>query len=375
MAAQEAFPEITKSLIVPAFNEPLILEKSLTPTATAPGTALVRVLSTSVRPHNRNGFAGKGFLSFTLPFAPGDTAVARVLSVGDGAVAVKPGQLVFINGFVAARDDPDGTRVLIGLHDGGGKARDVEIFGLYKGLWRDTATMPIENCLVLNEAILRDQMGYSYADLNYIQRLAVAYGGVSAADLRTGQTVIVAPATGHFSGAVAEIAAQIGCRVIALSRSASKLEPLTSRYPRITALELTGDTEKDLAAIRELCPEGAEAFIDISPPQATASPHHLSVSLDSLRPFGRAVFLGAMLGVSVNYMGIMTRNITIKGQFMYTRAELVSLIKLIETGVLKLGKDAGHETVGGGFALEDWEQALVVAEGATAWGQQVVFTP
>ncbi|EEU41649.1 uncharacterized protein NECHADRAFT_54141 [Fusarium vanettenii 77-13-4] len=375
LALSEAFPEITRSLIVPAFNEPLVLEKSSTPTVTAPGTALVRILSTSVRPHNRNGFAGKGFLSFTLPFAPGDTAVARVLSVGDGAVAVKPGQLVFINGFVAARDDPDGTRVLIGLHDGGGKARDVEIFELYKGLWRDTATMPIENCLVLNEAILRDQMGYSYADLNYIQRLAVAYGGISAAGLRTGETVIVAPATGHFSGAVAEIAAQIGCRVIALSRSASKLEPLTSRYPRITALELTGETEKDIAAIRKLCPEGADTFIDVSPPQATASPHHLSVSLDSLRPFGRAVFLGAMLGVSVNYMGIMTRNITIKGQFMYTRRELVSLIKLIEAGVLKLGKDAGHETVGGGFALEDWEEALVVAEGATAWGQQVVFTP
>ncbi|KAM0426528.1 hypothetical protein ACHAPT_008220 [Fusarium lateritium] len=375
MAAQETIPGTTKSLIVPAFNEPLVLEQSPTPTSAALGSALVRVLSTSVRPHNRNGFAGKGFLSFPLPFAPGDTAVARVLSVGSDAVVLKPGQLVFINGFVAARDDPEGTRVLIGLHDGGGKERDGKIFELYKGLWRDTATVPIENCLVLNEAILRDQMGYSYTDLNYIQRLAVAYGGVSAAGLRTGETVIIAPATGHFSGAVAEVAAQIGCRVIALSRSASKLEPLTSRYPRITALELTGDAEKDLAAIRALSPEGADAYIDVSPPQATASPHHLPVSLGSLRPFGRAVFLGAMLNVSVNYMSLMSRNITIKGQFMYTRAELVTLIKLIETGVLKLGKDAGHENVGGGFALEDWERALVVAEEATAWGQQVLFTP
>lgn len=375
MTAQETIPTTTRSLIVPGFNESLVLEKSSTPTTTAPGTALVRVLSTSVRPHNRNGFAGKGFLSFPLPFAPGDTAVARVLSVGPDAVAVKPGQLVFINGFVAARDDPEGTRVLIGLHDGGTKERDAKIFDLYKGLWRETATVPIENCLVLDEAILRDQMGYSYSDLNYIQRLAVAYGGIGAANLRTGETVIVAPATGHFSGAVAELAAQLGCRVIALSRSPSKLKPLTSRYPHITALELTGDSDNDLGAIRALCPGGADACIDISPPQATASPHHLSVSLESLRPFGRAVFLGAMLGVGINYMSLMTRNITIKGQFMYARSELVSLIKLIETGVLKLGKDAGHETVGGSFALEDWDKALVVAEEATAWGQQVVFAP
>jgi D-arabinose 1-dehydrogenase-like Zn-dependent alcohol dehydrogenase len=233
----------------------------------------------------------------------------------------------------------------------------------------------MENCFPLNEKILVDEMRYSFGDINYIERLAVAYGGVSAAQLHASQTVIVAPATGHFSGAVAELAAQIGCSVIALSRSASKLTPLTSRHPRITGLELTGDEGKDIAAIMALCPNGADAFIDISPPEATVSPHHLAVGFKTVRSGATVVFLGAMGDVKVNYVGLMGRSITIKGQFMYSREELVRLVKMVETGVVKLGKDAGHELVNGGYPLEDWETAIAEAEGAVNWGQQVVFLP
>jgi 3-deoxy-D-arabino-heptulosonate 7-phosphate (DAHP) synthase len=71
----------------------------------------------------------------------------------------------------------------------------------------------------------------------------------------------------------------------------------------------------------------------------------------------------------------MVRNITIKAQFMYTRQELVSLVKMIETGVIKLGKEAGHEIVEKGFSMEEWENAVTVAETASAWGQQVLLYP
>ncbi|KAH0422504.1 hypothetical protein CcaCcLH18_12763 [Colletotrichum camelliae] len=368
-------PETTTALVLPVFNEPLNLEKTPTPKTTPVGSVLVRVLSTSVRPHNRAGFSGKSPLSLPVPYNPGDSGVGRVIAVGPDAVAIKPGQLVYLNGFYLARDDPEGTRVLTGLHNGFGDPGQAKLFEQLGGLWRDVATVPLENAIPLNEKLLVDELGYSFGELNYIQRLSVAYGGVSAADLRAGETVIVAPATGHFSGAVAEIAAQIGCKVIALSRSASKLEPLTSRHPRIAALELSGDEKKDVAAIRALAPGGVDAYIDVSPPPATASPHHLTASLASLRPFGRAVFLGMMFDVKVNYMSLMARNITIKGQHMYTRPGLVSLVKMVETGVIKLGKDAGHEIVERGFSLEEWEEAITVAEKATSWGQQVLLYP
>ncbi|KAK2020708.1 hypothetical protein LX32DRAFT_658901 [Colletotrichum zoysiae] len=238
-------PETTTALVLPAVNEPLNLEKTPTIKAAPAGSVLVHVLGTSVRPHNRAGSSGKSPLPLPVPYNPGDSGVGRVLAVGPDAVAVRPGQLVYLNGFYLARDDPEGTRVLAGLHNGFGDPGRAKLFG--------------------------------------------QLGGLGAAGLRAGETVVVAPATGYFSSAVAEIAeiaAQIGCRVVALSRSASKLGPLAGRHPRIAA---------------------------------TASPHHLAVSLASLPPFGRAVFLGMIFDVRVNYMSLMARNITVKGQHIFIR--------------------------------------------------------
>ncbi|KAH7470318.1 chaperonin 10-like protein [Fusarium oxysporum f. sp. albedinis] len=370
----QAIPEFSTSLVLTAFNEPLKLEKTPLPKTVPPGSVFVRVLSTPVRPHQREGFRGNSPLSFKPPYNPGDGGVGRIVSVGPDAVALKPGQLVYMNNFITARDDPN-TRVLLGIHDGGGPEADLKLFNLWKGFWRDVAVVATENIIPLNEKILINKMGYSCGDLSYIQRLSVAYGGIKAANLQAGETVIVAPATGHFSGAVVELAAQIGCRVIALSRSASKLKPLTSRYHRVTAVELTGDEKKDAEAIGALVPGGADAYIDVSPPAATASHHHLNISINSLTSFGRVVFLGMMFDIKINYASLMVRNITIKAQFMYTRQELVSLVKMIETGVIKLGKEAGHEIVEKGFSMEEWENAVTVAETASAWGQQVLLYP
>lgn len=369
-----SYPQVSTSLVLKSFNGQLDLEKTPIPKPTPPGSVIVRVLSTPVRPHQRAGFHGKSFLSFTPPYNPGDGGVGRVISVGPDAVSLKPGQLVYMSTFVTARDDPS-TRVLLGLHDGGGPDRDSKLFNLWKGFWRDIAILPAEIVVPLNEKVLVDEMGYSFGDLNYIQRLSVAYGGIKAADIQAGETVIVAPATGHFSGAVVELAAQIGCNVIALTRSASKLEPLIARFPRVTALELTGDEKTDTEAIRALAPDGVDAYIDVSPPAATESPHHLTVSISSLRCFGRVVFLGMMFDIKVNYASLVLRDITIRAKFMYTREELASLIKMIETGVLKLGKEAGHEIVERGFRLDEWERAATVAETAMAWGQQVLLFP
>lgn len=375
-----SIPATTKSLVLPAFNEPLTLEKTETPTSVPAGSALVKVLAVTVRPHNREGFKGKSFLHFPLPFAPGTSAVARILTTGPDAATLKPGQLVWVNGRMTARDDPTSTQFVLGLHDNGGEEKTARVFAAWKGLWRDVAVVPLENCLPLDEDVLVGRMGYSPSDLEYIERLTVAHGGIGAAGLRPGQTVIVAPATGHYSGATAELAAQMGCQVIALSRSAANLAPLVNRYPNyIRPVETTGDVDQDTALIRAALPRsaagGADAFIDVSPPYAGVNPSYFTASINALRHSATAVLLGALPSVSIAYMNLMVRSITIRGQFMYEREEAVHLIKMIESGLVKLGPGAGHENVGGGFALEDWEKAIEVAEEATAWGRQVLFTP
>lgn len=342
-------------LVLNSFNGQLDLEQTSIPRPTPFGSVVVRVLSTPVRNNHRAVFHGKGLLSYKLPYHPGDGCVGRVISIGPDVVALEPGELVYMSNFITTRD-PNPTVTL--------------------GFWRDVAIVPAENAVPLDEMTLVHVMGYSYGDLNYIQRLSVAYGSIRAANLQAGDTVIVAPAnTGSFSGAIIELAVQIGCKVIAISHCASRLEPLTSRFPHVAALELIGDEKKDTEAIHTLAPQGVNAYIDISLPASTEDPHHLTVSINSLSRFGRVVFSGMMSNININYAGLMARNITITAKLMYTREELVSLIEMIEGGVIKLGKDAGHRIVERGYRLDEWEEAVTAAETAVGWGEQVLFCP
>jgi NADPH:quinone reductase-like Zn-dependent oxidoreductase len=380
-----SIPETSTSLVLPGIGQPLTLQTSPFPQSAAAGTALVRILAVPLRPHNRDHFAGKGFLPHPPSFNFGYAAIARVLAVGPDAVVLAPGALVFALNFIAARDDPVGTQIMAGLTNANGVAdshpeRAAHLFDHWGGLWRDVAVVPLESCHVLDERRLVRELGYSHADLMYLDRLSVAYGAVSAAGLLPGETVVVAPATGHYSGAVVEVAAQLGCRVVALTRTLAKLQPLTARMPagRVVPLELTGDRAADAAAIRALCPLGsigADAFIDVSPPQATASPHHFAVGLDALRPGARAVFAGALGDVTINYTTTFLRNLRLIGKFMCTRDEITAMIHTVEAGIFRLGEQAGHESVQGGFKLEDWDKATRVAEEATQWGRHVVFLP
>jgi threonine dehydrogenase-like Zn-dependent dehydrogenase len=297
-----------------------------------------------------------------------------VLAPGPDAVLLKPGQLVYVDAFVRARDDPFNTQILLGLHQGYTDSTR-KLFQTWKGVWSDVAVVQMEVCIPLNEEVIT-RAGYSFGDLMHIERLAVANGGVHAAGVRPGDTVIVSPATGHYSGATAELAAQLGCNVIALTRSAKKLEQMTSIHSRITAVQVTGNTAADTAAILAACPPGsvgADALIDVTPGTATGDPSHLKAAMNALRCEARVAMIGSLGDISINYISLMARNISMKFKFMYTREELTTLIRQIESGNVKLGKEAGHRV--DTYKFEDWEAAILAAEEATEWGRQIVFAP
>lgn len=370
MSHTQQIPASSRSLTLHAFKQPLSFdEHPLSPPSS--GTALVRILTTIVRPHMRGGFEGNSFLSFPVPYTPGFSAVGRVVAAGDDAVLLQPGQLVWVDGFYASRDDPENAKAIIGLDDGRTE-KSKKLFNAWEGLFRDIARVPLENCHRLDES-LSTKFGYKPADLQIIERLTVAYGGICAAKIKPGQTVVVAPATGQYSGSVAELAAQLGCRVIALTRSAAKLAPLTAVHPQITVIEVTGDKEADKAAILAASPpSGADAYIDISPPIPAAQATWFEPCISAVRPSGRVVFLGMLFDVTVNYASLLLRNITIKGQWMYKRQQAAELIRLIEIGHVKVGRAAGHEAASE-FSFEDWEQATRAAEKTLGWGQQVLL--
>jgi len=364
-----------KALTLPAVGTPFEVRTVPTPSPVA-GSAVVQVLSAVIGPNRSEMYDGTGgVLTFPTPFVPGESAICRVVSVGPDAVLVKPGDLVLIDPFVAARDDPTGSQILFGLFDGTSPATKRLFAETWRdGLWAETCRVPLENCVVLNEEILMKKMGYSATNLAYLTRMAVGYGGVKGVDLRPGQTVIISPSTGQFSGATVEMASAMGAHVIALGRSPEKLARLKQKVQRVETITTTGDADADTAAIQKVLGNaGADAYIDLSPPHLS-NPPYMAAAMRCLRANGRVAFLGMPQDMRIESAVLLLKNITIKGQYMYGRDDIRYLVRMAETGMVKLGSDAGH-IVAGEFKLEDWEEALKTAKENDEHGRIVTFTP
>ncbi|KAI1336763.1 hypothetical protein F5Y15DRAFT_418585 [Xylariaceae sp. FL0016] len=97
--------------------------------------------------------------------------------------------------------------------------------------------------------------------------------------------------------------------------------------------------------------------------------------MNALRKRGRIALMGGLDGETrIPYFTAILKSLEFKARWMYTRKELRELVKLVETGVLKIGKSAGHK-VKGRYKLEQWETALQEAAKHSAFGEQVVFVP
>ncbi|KAI1499854.1 NAD(P)-binding protein [Biscogniauxia marginata] len=364
-----------KSLVVQSVTSPPDVKIANKPIPVAgPGTAVVSVLASWVAPsaqflisHEVPGFGSP------LPGVFGSFAIGRVVSAGADSTSLKKGQLVLADNMITARDEPD-VELLLGLMDGGTEKSKKLASDVWRdGHWQTHTVVPLENATPLDEDILLGKFGYDPAELTYLGRLAVAYGAVSTLDVKAGETVIVGPATGQFGGAAVEVASAVGARVIALGRNAETLARLKATIPRVDTVVLTGDIETDAQAIRAF--GAADAFIDFSPTAMASEPAYIKSGLKALRRRGRVAFMGGLgRDVSIPYFDVMLNSLEIKGRWMYTRRELRALVKLVKTGVLKIGKAAGHE-VSGRFKLEYWEIALDTAAKNSSWGKAVVFTP
>ena len=90
---------------------------------------------------------------------------------------------------------------------------------------------------------------------------------------------------------------------------------------------------------------------------------------------GRVSLMGGIMDdVPIPHSMVMHRNLTLKGKWMFEREDIKGMIKLVENGVLKLGKGAGLRTVGK-FELEDWDKAFTAAEENAGMGESTVITP
>ncbi|GAM43923.1 hypothetical protein EIK77_004499 [Talaromyces pinophilus] len=369
-----------RALVLRSRDKPLALETVPRPIAKA-GQAVVRILCADIVPYMSQVLDGSRPYPLSLPMTPGNTAIGRVVEVGPDAVELAPGQLVFCDITIRARDNPN-VSILFGIHGGGYSAAQK----LMDGEWRDATyaeytKFPLENLYRLNEEILFNKLGYTVSDLCLMPVCLVPFGGLSEVDVKPGEVVVVAPATGRYGGAAVAVALAMGASVVAAGRNKNALKALedvhahTGRLKTVTLVEdATGTSNAEAFKTAISKAEGADVYIDFSPP-AIKDNSLLVAAVAALRPFGRLVLMGGHSGeIRVPYLDIMFKSIRIQGRFMYSRQHVLQLIQMAESGLLKFGSKLGIKKTQE-FGLESIGDALEAAGKLSGFGSHVVLKP
>jgi NADPH:quinone reductase-like Zn-dependent oxidoreductase len=356
-SSEMTLPPTHRALVQEVYAQPPVVKEQPVPQPT-PGSAIVRILVAGVISYMRDIYDGTRKYSYPTPLTLGTSAIGRVVATGLDATSLVPGQLVHIDCTIRGRDE-DSNMFLLGIHEGYSEGSRK----LMRGEWRNAtfaeyAKMPLENLDPLDEEVLTKTLGYQIHELITISRMLVPFGGLRDIRLEAGETVIVAPATGGFGGAAVEVALAMGARVIAMGRNEKELERVKSIDPvRVETVQIVGDVAAEVKALQAF--GTIDAFFDISPPFAAESSHLKSAFL-ALRRGGRLSFMGGLREVTLNTTVMMHRNIQIKGKWMYERDDIRLLIRMVERGILRIGKRPGAKELRI-FPLEGWSEAFDLA--------------
>lgn len=366
---------------LPSEHRALVLEsresgfqvKVVTTPKVALGSVIVRIAAAGILPYHREVYNGKRPLPFPTPLVAGFGAIGHVAAVGSDATALMPGQLVYVDCVVRARDNPDClflTAHYEGSSDGSKKLmRDV----WRNGTFAEYALVPLENCILLDEARLCSELGYSLQDLVYMAYLLVPHGGLRDITLQPGETIVVCPATGFYGSLGVQVAIAMGARVIAMGRNEENLAKLKENITRhsqtanIETVRITGDETKDAAAL--LAFGTIDAVLDITPSAASMSTHTKS-AIKALRHGGRVSLMGSTTNIAVPE--IMTNSIMLRGKLMYDRESVTKFVKMLERGLFPKGNGFVETKT---FELDDWKTAFDVGAEHNGIGKCVVFTP
>ena len=340
------------------------------------GQVLVDVLGTPILPYTDGVLSGEMF-PLVHPLTPGIAAIGRIAAVGADSTYLQPGQLVFCNPAIRARDDRSGGTSILQGWFGGMTPESMKLMqGPWRqGSWSEKLMVPTENTVVLDEHRLIQELGYTIPQLCWINEFLVPFGGLLAANFRPGLTIIVAPGTGHFGGCAVRVALAAGARkVIAAGRNTDVLHKLeqSDSNGRVTGITLSGDVDKDAMALRSASPngKGADVYLDFSPFNASNATHP-QACISALKHGGQGILLGGVRSnISFNYAQLTINNITVKGNFMYDTDAPSMIMGIIESGVLSLG---GLNTKTFGFDM--LQDAIEYASKHGGFADLTVLTP
>ena len=361
-----------------SFSSPSEVVSLPIPTATQ-GSAVIRVEATFLTPYTDAVHSGKlAALHLKPPFVPNPGAVGRIYAVGSDSVKMKPGDLVYVDPTVRARDDP---KVIIMQGHHGGDDTDAHQKLMHE--WRDGSLqqfqkVPLENCFLLNEQRLLGELTYTSVDLTLLPVYMVAAGAlIEAANIKAGETVVIGPSGGSFGGAAVEVALALGANVIALGRNKQKLEDMKLALgspDRLQHVVMTGNVESDAVAIKGVAPEdGVDVYNDWTPGKF-ATPLYLSAASHALKGGGRVVLSGGAGGdLVLPHLVMVHKNLQVTGRWMYQPATAQLVINMVTAGFLKIGKRNGAEVAT--FSLDAHHAAIENAAKNGGWGNFTVVTP
>jgi alcohol dehydrogenase len=313
-------------------GKPLTLRDEPTPQPRR-GAVLLRMEAVPLLSYTRAYVEGKLPYAFPPgPFSPGTNGVGRIEAVGEGVFGLKPGQRVVVHPYwVADEAVAEPEQILIGLTGiSAGSASMLADFP--HGTLREFAEFPASTVLALDGLDALPS-----ARLAALGKFSVPFGGLRRGRLAAGETVVVNGASGYFGSAAVIAALALGAsRVIALGRRAEPLAKLVELgRGRVTPIVLTGDSARDIAAIRAAAGGGADLAFDMV--GHAQEPNATLAALRSLRRNGRLVLMGSMdVDLPITYSEMLRNNWELIGHFMYTRADYLALVSLVASGLLSL---------------------------------------
>jgi len=206
---------------------------------------------------------------------------------------------------------------------------------------------------------------------------AVAAGPLlETANLQPGETIIIGPASGTYSGAAVEIALALGANVVALGRSEEKLAKMRAALghsKRFQTVVMTGETSTDIAALRRVVPHGADVHSNWSP-TGTKETLYLATVAAVLKQNARVVLSGQAETLGRLSPGLLVlKNISVAGKFMYSRSTVGRLLDMISLGLLDIGERSG--AVVRSYDMERFDEALKATGEHAAWRHFTVVTP
>jgi alcohol dehydrogenase len=321
-----------EAAVLQSFGSPLALRTVPDPQP-GPGEVVVAVAAAPVLSYAREVFSGAREYPLLVPLVPGCGAVGRVHAVGPDATRLRPGAWVFCDPTVRSRDDAISPDLMLqGWNAHGDGAQRLQ-FHYRDGPFAERVLLPMENAVRVGA--LDDGDAARWCSLN---TLLVPYGGLLAAELEPGETVLVSGATGHFGSAGVAVALAMGAAcVVAPGRNQEMLAELARRFgPRVRTVPLSGWEDEDCERMQAAAPGPIDRVLDLLPPLPDASPARAAAL--TVRPHGTVVLMGGIgAALELPYRHLMRNCITIRGQWMYPRHAPTRLVQLIRAGLLDLG--------------------------------------